>query len=100
MILEELAMDDDSPDDVAHRTFTAQLFAEHPLGRETAGDRETVQAITSADVRRFFESHYHAGSMVVSLAGPIDHDEALAAGVDGVRRAARRRVWCRVATHP
>lgn len=77
VILEELAMDDDSPDDVAHRTFTAQLFAEHPLGRETAGDRETVQAITPADVRRFFEAHYHSGSMVISLAGPIDHDDAL-----------------------
>jgi predicted Zn-dependent peptidase len=77
VILEELAMDDDSPDDVAHRMFAAQLFAGHPLGRETAGDRATVQAITAADVRRFFESHYHAGSMVVTLAGPIDHDEAL-----------------------
>jgi predicted Zn-dependent peptidase len=77
VILEELAMDDDSPDDVAHRTFGAQLFADHPLGRETAGDRDTVQAIKAADVRRFFESHYHAGSMVVTFAGPIDHDEAL-----------------------
>ena len=77
VILEELAMDDDSPDDVAHRMFAAQLFAGHPLGRETAGDRETVQAITASDVRRFFESHYHAGSMVVTLAGPIDHDEAV-----------------------
>ncbi|MEO7371099.1 MAG: pitrilysin family protein [Ilumatobacteraceae bacterium] len=77
VILEELAMDDDSPDDVAHRMFAAQLFAEHPLGRETAGDRDTVQAINAGDVRRFFESHYHAGSMVVTLAGPIDHDVAL-----------------------
>ena len=77
VILEELAMDDDSPDDVAHRMFAAQLFADHPLGRETAGDRETVQAINATDVRSFFESHYHAGSMVVTFAGPIDHDEAL-----------------------
>ena len=77
VILEELAMDDDSPDDVAHRMFAAQLFADHPLGRETAGDRATVQAINAADVRRFFESHYHAGSMVVTFAGPIEHDEAL-----------------------
>jgi predicted Zn-dependent peptidase len=77
VILEELAMDDDSPDDVAHRMFAAQLFAGHPLGTETAGDRDTVQAINAADVRQFFESHYHAGSMVVTLAGPIDHDEAL-----------------------
>ncbi len=77
VILEELAMDDDSPDDVAHRAFAAQLFSDHPLGRETAGDRATVQAITAADVRQFFEANYHAGSMVVTLAGPIDHDESL-----------------------
>jgi predicted Zn-dependent peptidase len=77
VILEELAMDDDSPDDVAHRAFAAELFADHPLGRETAGDRETVQAITAADVRSFFEANYHAGSMVVTLAGPIAHDDAL-----------------------
>ena len=77
VILEELAMDDDSPDDVAHRMFAAQLFVDHPLGRETAGDRNTVQAINAADIRQFFESRYHAGSMVVTLAGPIDHDVAL-----------------------
>jgi len=77
VILEELAMDDDSPDDVAHRMFASQLFADHPLGRETAGDRDTVLAIDAGDVRRFFDSHYHAGSMVVTLAGPIPHDEAL-----------------------
>ena len=77
VILEELAMDDDSPDDVAHRVFLEQLFADHPLGRDTAGERTTVQAITPDDVRSFFESHYHAGSMVITLAGPIEHDDAL-----------------------
>jgi predicted Zn-dependent peptidase len=77
VILEELAMDDDSPDDVAHRSFAAQLFADHPLGRETAGERRTVQAISAADVREFFESNYHAGAMVISVAGPLPHDEAL-----------------------
>jgi predicted Zn-dependent peptidase len=78
VILEELAMDDDSPDDVAHRNFAAQVFADHPLGRETAGQRETVRATSAADVRQFFERNYHAGSMVVSLAGPHSHDELLA----------------------
>ncbi|CAN0168367.1 unnamed protein product, partial [Phaeothamnion confervicola] len=78
VILEELAMDDDSPDDVAHRAFTAQVFSDHPLGRDTGGSRETVQAISADDVRGFFATHYRAGSMVLSMAGPIDHDEALA----------------------
>ena len=53
VILEELAMDDDSPDDVALRTLTRQLFPDHGLGRDTAGDRDTVRSITADDIRRF-----------------------------------------------
>ncbi len=78
VILEELAMDDDSPDDVAHRVFMSHLFPDHPLGRETAGSVETVEAVTPDDVRQFFGAHYRAGSAVVAVSGPIDHDEALA----------------------
>jgi predicted Zn-dependent peptidase len=78
VILEEIAMDDDSPDDVAHRAFSEQLFLDHPLGRDTAGEPDTVKAITADDVRKFFGDHYTAESMVASLAGPMDHDEMLA----------------------
>jgi predicted Zn-dependent peptidase len=78
VILEEIAMDDDSPDDVAHRMFAEQLFVDHPLGRETAGTRESVLGISGDDVREFFARHYRAGSMVVSVAGPRSHDEMLA----------------------
>ncbi|MFT3853984.1 MAG: pitrilysin family protein [Ilumatobacteraceae bacterium] len=81
VILEELAMDDDAPDDVANRVFARQLFVDHPLGRDPAGDRETVTAIAADDVRRFFATHYGAASMVVSVAGPHDHDDVLVAVV-------------------
>ncbi len=77
VILEELAMDDDSPDDVAHRRFSAALFEGHALGRDPAGDREHVLAITPDDVRSFFEAHYRAGAMIVTAAGPLGHDEML-----------------------
>jgi predicted Zn-dependent peptidase len=78
VILEELAMDDDSPDDVAHRMFASTLFPDHALGRSPAGSRETVKATTATDVREFFEAHYGAEHMVVSVAGPGDPDEMLA----------------------
>jgi predicted Zn-dependent peptidase len=83
VILEELAMDDDSPEDVAHRTFSASLFGGHPLGRDTAGERETVLAISPSDVRSFFTDHYRAGNTVVSVAGAVDPDEV----VDHVTKA-------------
>ncbi len=83
VILEELAMDDDSPDDVAHRVFAERMFADHALGRDPAGDREHVEAITPDDVREFFAQHYRAETMVVAAAGPLEHEELLAHIVRG-----------------
>jgi predicted Zn-dependent peptidase len=79
VIVEELMMDDDSPEDVVHRDLAEALFPDHPLGRETAGERETVEAITADDVRSFFAEWYRARNMVVAVAGPDDHDTVLAA---------------------
>ena len=78
VILEEIAMDDDSPDEVAHRLFGEAMFPGHPLGLDTAGDASTVEHITADDVRGFFESRYTAGSMVVSVAGAAPHAELVA----------------------
>jgi predicted Zn-dependent peptidase len=81
VILEELLMDEDSPEDKAHALLYESLFPDHPLGRETAGAPETVSAITTADVRQFFEHWYRPASMVVAVAGALDHD-AVAAEVE------------------
>ncbi len=96
VILEEIAMDDDLPDEVAHRVFSEQLFPDHPLGRDTAGAPDTVEVITADDVRAFFVQRYTAGAMIASVAGPDDHDTMLAAVADafaalapGVERAVR-----------
>jgi predicted Zn-dependent peptidase len=79
VILEELSMDDDMPDDVAHREFAWRVFDGHPLGRNPAGSRQTVKAITTEDIRSFFDGHYRAEQMVVSIASPVGHAEVLAA---------------------
>ena len=78
VILDELAMDDDSPEDVAHRVFAEQVFGGHPLGRETAGERDSVNSITTDDVRAFFAEHYRAGNTVVAVAGAVDADAVIA----------------------
>jgi predicted Zn-dependent peptidase len=77
VILEELAMDDDSPEDVVFREFTASVFHGHPLGRDTAGERETVIGMTPDAVRSFHADRYRAESMVVSVAGGVDADEVI-----------------------
>lgn len=89
VILEELAMDDDAPDDVAHRLFAQQLFGDHPLGRPTAGSRESVRSISGDDLRRFHAERYRTGNTVVAIAGAVDVADA----VDAVRRAFDAMPW-------
>ena len=78
VILEELAMDDDAPDDTAYRLFAEGVFPGHPLGRETAGDPSTVRSITSGDVRRYFAASYGVDRMVLAVAGPVEHGDVVA----------------------
>ena len=68
-------MDDDSPDDVVHREFARQIFAGHPFGRETAGERETSRSVTADEIRRFFSDRYRTENTVVAVAGAVGPDE-------------------------
>ena len=77
VILEELAMDDDSPEDVVHQAFSAAVFGDHPLGRDTAGDRGSVRRLGPDAVRSFYDERYRSGSTVVSIAGAVDPDEVI-----------------------
>lgn len=81
VILEELAMDDESPDDVAHRVFAQQLFASHALGRDPGGTRQSVAETSADDIRRFHSEHYLAERMVVAIAGAVDPDAVIADAV-------------------
>lgn len=77
VILEELAMDDDSPEDVVHREFGAAVFGDHPLGWDTAGDRTSVRGLTADAVREFHASQYVTENTVVAVAGAVDPDEVI-----------------------
>ncbi|HUF99984.1 MAG TPA: pitrilysin family protein [Ilumatobacter sp.] len=77
VILDEMAMDDESPDDVVHQAFAKAMFPDHPLGWETAGERATVEAITGDTLREWFDERYKTENTVVSIAGAIDADEVI-----------------------
>jgi predicted Zn-dependent peptidase len=73
VILDEIAMHDDDPDDVVHNLFAHQAFGDTPLGRPIAGTEESIAAMTRDQVWRFYKRHYTAPHMVVSIAGNLDH---------------------------
>ncbi len=77
VILEEINVHEDTPDDLVHDLFTETLWPGHPLGRPVLGTRESVRAASREQIRRFYRRHYVPGNLVVVAAGSVDHDELL-----------------------
>ncbi len=75
VILEEIAMNDDDPDDTVHTLLVESLFPDHPLGRETLGSIETVEALERDDIAAFHTEHYVGGNVVVAACGPLEHEQ-------------------------
>jgi predicted Zn-dependent peptidase len=75
VILSEIDMHEDSPEDVVHDLFTTTLWPGHPLGRPILGTRERIRAATRGSVRGFYRRHYVPGHLVVAVAGNVHHDE-------------------------
>jgi predicted Zn-dependent peptidase len=78
VILDEILMADDDPDDVVYRLLWEALYGDHPLGRETLGSARTITAITRDQIAGFHAEHYHPGVLVVAVAGVVDHDQIVA----------------------
>ena len=78
VILEELHMDEDTPEDRVHTLLFESLFPKHPLGRETAGSADTIEALAAPDIRKFFDERYGAPAFVVAAAGLVGHDGIVA----------------------
>ena len=73
VILEEIKMVEDTPDDLVHELFTQHFWEGHPLARPILGSRETVEALTRETVVRYFSGAYVASNMVISAAGNLEH---------------------------
>ncbi len=77
VVLEELRMYQDSPQEYVHNLFEQITWPNHPLGRDTAGTEASVRALTREDLLRYLERHYLLKSLVVTVAGPITHERAV-----------------------
>ena len=73
VILEEIKMVEDTPDDLVHELFTQHFWEGHPLGRPILGTRETVEALNTKKLTDYFRGAYVAQNMIVSAAGNLEH---------------------------
>ncbi|HEX6423703.1 MAG TPA: pitrilysin family protein [Acidimicrobiales bacterium] len=77
VIVEEILMNLDVPEDHVHTLLAEALFPGHPLGREVLGTRETVEAATRDQIADFFGRWYLPRNLVVVAAGDLDHDHVV-----------------------
>ncbi|MCL5291260.1 MAG: insulinase family protein, partial [Actinobacteria bacterium] len=73
VVLEEINLHEDSPDERIHDIFATALFEGHPLGKTILGRAETVDGFTGEDVRRFYKEQYRPENIAVVAAGNIEH---------------------------
>jgi len=73
VVVEEIKMVEDTPDDLVHELFTQGFWQDHPLGRPILGTRDTVESFDSALLRQYFRNAYIAPNLIVSAVGNLDH---------------------------
>jgi predicted Zn-dependent peptidase len=79
VVLEEIAMRDDDPEDLVHDEFCAALFGSHPLGRPVLGTEESVTRMSREALHRFYRRCYTPERMVLTATGNVTHSAVLAA---------------------
>jgi len=75
VILEEIKMDEDNPDLLVHELFTQSYWKDHPLGKPILGTKKTVAGLDQPTLLAYHADRFHAGNMVFSAAGNLEHDE-------------------------
>lgn len=73
VILEELAMNDDDPQDVAHEAFAEAVLGNHELGRPIGGTNETISAVSRDAVWDHYQANYRPQDLVIAAAGGVEH---------------------------
>ena len=77
VVLEEIAMRDDDPEDTLGDVFLSAMFGEHPVGRPVIGSVESISAMTRTQLHSFHLRRYTPERMVVAVAGNVDHNEVV-----------------------
>lgn len=88
VVLEEISMRDDDPEDLLHETFVSTILDGHPLGRPVLGTEKSIAGLSATALRGFYRRRYTMPRMVLAVAGNIEHAQVLRL----VRKALRDRL--------
>lgn len=77
VVLEELSMYEDSPEELVHDLFFAKLWPDDPLGRNIIGSTSSVATFSPATISDYLAKHYTADRLVIASAGNISHEQVV-----------------------
>src|SRR5437763_12461984 len=84
VILEELRMYQDQPQDHVQNLFEELIWPDHPLGRDIAGTEESVSRLNREDILEYADAHYRLPNLVIGAAGRLADQETLAVVTGGL----------------
>jgi predicted Zn-dependent peptidase len=86
VVLEEIAMVEDAPQDLVHDLLSEAIFSDHPLGRPVSGRADVISSIGRRAIASYHRSAYVAGNVVLAAAGNLEHEHVLALFEKGARQ--------------
>ena len=94
VVLQEIRMVEDTPDDVIHDLFAGQVWGDHPLGRPILGTREMVTGFGRDGIAAHFGEEYVPPQIIIAVAGNVTHQQVVdlfSGGFNGFQRPAPPR---------
>ena len=77
VVLEEIAMVDDNPQDLVHDVVGEAVFGGHPLGRPVIGRAEVIASVSRRSLEAYHRAAYAHDNIVVATAGNMEHEQVL-----------------------
>jgi predicted Zn-dependent peptidase len=77
VVIEEMKMYRDSPDDYVFEQFNGLIFEGHPLGRPIIGYEHTVNSFTRDDLQKYIHDRYHPSNLIIAVAGNASHKDVV-----------------------
>ena len=74
VILQEISMVEESPEELAYDIFYEMIFAGQGLGRPILGTESSIKKMRRGDLTRFFRKHYRPDQLIISVAGDVSHE--------------------------
>lgn len=100
VVIEEIAMYEDSPEDVVYELFDTAVWGDTPMGRPILGTETTLAKITPGSMREYMRTHYTSKNIVIAVAGSFDESLFdLLEDYFGSRKVANNDVLCQPSTY-